>query len=507
MRRPRWLAAGAIPLAVALAITGCSGGDGGDNGDGGTGGDPAKNESTEVTVFGSEPARPLVPGDTAETGGGKIVDAMWTGLMEYDPVSGEPGLAHAESFELTAPDEFTIKLKKGWKFHDGTEVKAHNYIDAWNYTAYSPNAQQHSSFFTQIAGFSDVNTPDPDGPGGPQAPPTPKATEMSGLTEVNDYEFTVKFSAPHAIFKVKTGYSAYMPLPDSFFADPEAFKANPVGSGPWRYVARVPDQEVQIQRFDDYQGDDKPKVKNVKFVFTDADAAYADIKGNQLDFLDTVPPQGIAGNVWETDLPGRAKAYPVMAVQTISFPVYDQKYNNVDFRHAVSMAIDREKITQTIFEGNRKPLNGYGMSLVQQRRQRSQGMDRGGVRHDRRGAGGRVHLRAGAGLRPGPPGHRGAADGPDLPFRVARRLPADRELPQPDLPHRWLVQRQRLLQPRGGREARGRRQRGDRGGCLPALPRGGGADRRGHAWCAAVGHPVHQRVVGAAHQRAADPEA
>lgn len=366
MRRPRWLAAVVMPFAVALVITSCSGGEG--TGEGGAteggGGDPAKNESTEIQVFGTEPARPLVPSDTSETGGGKIIDAMFTGLMDYDPVSGEPGLANAESFELTAPDEYTVKLKKGWTFHDGTEVKADNYINAWNYAAYSPNAQQHSSFFAQVEGFADVNTPDPDGPGGPQQPPTPRSDKLSGLVKVNDHEFKIKFSAPHAVFKVKTGYSAFMPLPDSFFVDPEAFKANPVGNGPWRFVARVPDQELQVERFEEYKGDDKPKIKKVKFVFTDADAAYAAIKGNQLDFLDTVPPQGIAGNVWESDLPGRAKAYPVMSLQTLTFPVYDQKYSSVDFRHAISMAIDREAITKTIYEGNRKPATGYATEKV-----------------------------------------------------------------------------------------------------------------------------------------------
>jgi oligopeptide transport system substrate-binding protein len=360
MRRSRWVMAGAI---TALAVTSCGSGDDGGGEEQGAG-DPAKNESVEITVFGAEPTRPLVPGDTSETGGSKIVDAMFTGLMEFDPVTGEPVLAHAESFELTAPDEYTVKLRKGWKFHDGTEVQAHNYIDAWNYTAYTLNGQQHGSAFTQIEGFEDVHTLDPDGPDAPQQAPTPAAKEMSGLTEVNDYEFKIKFAEPHAIFKIKTGYVAYMPMPDSFFADPEAWKKNPIGNGPWTYVDRIPDQEVRIQRFDDYQGEDKPKIKKVKFVFTDADSGYADVKGNQLDFMDTAPPQAIAGNVWETDLPGRAKAYPVMAVQTISFPVYDPKYNNVDFRHAVSMAIDREKITKTIYEGNRKPLNGYGMNLV-----------------------------------------------------------------------------------------------------------------------------------------------
>lgn len=359
MRRPRWMAAVVMPFALALVISSC----GSSDDEAGGAGDPEKNKNTEITVNGTEPERPLVPGDTSETGGGKIVDALFTGLMDYDPVSGEPRPAHAESFELSSPDEYTIKLKKGWKFHDGTEVKAHNYIDAWNYTAYGPNAQQHASFFTQVAGFDDVNIPDPDGEG-PQAAPTPSAQKMSGLTAVNDYEFKVKFSAPHAIFKVKTGYSAYMPLPDSFFKDAEAWKLKPVGNGPFEYVDRSPDRELRVQRFEEYTGDDKPKINKVKFVFKDRDAAYVDIKGNQLDFMDTVPPQGIAGNVWQTDLPDRAKAYPVMAVETVSFPLYDPKYASADFRHAVSMAIDRKTIIKQIFEGNRKPMTGYGMDKV-----------------------------------------------------------------------------------------------------------------------------------------------
>lgn len=362
MRRPRWLTVGVLPIAAALAVSSC--GSGGEEEPGAGAGDPAKNESVEVTVFGTEPERPLVPGDTSETGGGKIVDALFTGLMDYDPVSGQPRLANAESFELTAPDEYTVKLKADWTFHDGTPVTADSYINAWNFTAYGPNAQQHATFFTQIAGFEDVWTPDPDGAEGPKQAAKPKTDKLSGLTKVSDTEFKIKFTKPHAIFKDKTGYSAYMPLPDAFFKDPEAWKKNPVGNGGWKYVARVPDQELQIERYDDYKGDDKPKIKKAKFVFTDSDAAYTQIKGNQLDFLDTAPPQAIAGNVWETDLPGRAKAYPVLAIQAMAFPLYDKKYQNVDFRHAVSMAIDREQVTKTIFEGNRKPIKGYAMDKV-----------------------------------------------------------------------------------------------------------------------------------------------
>lgn len=350
-----------MPLSLALALTGC----GGSGDEGGGGSDQAKNDSTEITIFGTEPQNPLVPGNTTETGGSKVLDALFTGLIEYDPVSGEPRNANAEKIE-PAPDgtSMTITLKQGWKFHDGTDVKAKNYVDAWNFTAYGPNGQQGASFFAPVKGFADVTSEDPDGDG-PQQAPEPKAKTLSGLEIIDDYTFKVSFTEPHPIFRVKVGYTTFSPLPDSFFADQAAFEAHPIGNGPWRYVSRVPRQEIKIERYEGYLGADKPKIKMAKFVIPEStDAAYAQVKGNQLDFLDTIPPAGLAGNVWQADLAGRSGSSEILSIQVLAFPLYDPKYANADLRKAVSMAINREEITRVIFEGNRKPVNGYAVPKV-----------------------------------------------------------------------------------------------------------------------------------------------
>jgi len=354
------LAVVGAPITLALVLSGCGGG-GADSGGGG-GSDQAKNDSTEISVFGTDPENPLIPGNTNESGGSKVIDALFTGLVENDPVTGEPKLANAEKID-TAPDgkSMTFTLKSGWKFHDGTDVKAKNYVDAWNFTAYSPNGQQGASFFEQIQGFADVNTPDPDGDG-PQQAPQPKAKTMSGLEVIDDLHFKVTFSEPHPIFKTKVGYGVFMPLPDLFFSDQHAFEAHPIGNGPFKFVSRVPKQEIKIERFDGYLGSDKPKIKMAKFVFPEsADAAYAQVKGNQLDFLDVIPPSGLAGNVWKQDLAGRSGNSDILSIQVIAFPLYDPKYQNLDFRKAISMAINRDEITKVIFEGNRKAVDGYGV--------------------------------------------------------------------------------------------------------------------------------------------------
>jgi oligopeptide transport system substrate-binding protein len=91
------------------------------------------------------------------------------------------------------------------------------------------------------------------------------------------------------------------------------------------------------------------------------EAAYGAVQGDTLDFTDTFPPSALAGDIWQTDLEGRSASLQTLSIQAIAFPLYDPKYQSVDFRKAISMAIDREAITEEIFNGNRKPVDGYGV--------------------------------------------------------------------------------------------------------------------------------------------------
>jgi oligopeptide transport system substrate-binding protein len=72
-----------VVLSGALLLTACGGGDdGGATADGGDGGGT-------FSVYIGEPENPLLPGNTGETEGGQVVDALWTGLVEYDRESNE----------------------------------------------------------------------------------------------------------------------------------------------------------------------------------------------------------------------------------------------------------------------------------------------------------------------------------------------------------------------------------------------------------------------------------
>ncbi|SDI47913.1 oligopeptide transport system substrate-binding protein [Actinokineospora alba] len=354
MRKPRWIAASVMPLALVVASCG-----GGANNDSGTGSGDS-NPDGKLSAFATEPENPLVPGNTTESGGSKVIRALFTGLTEYDAVTGASKNAHAQEIKTTDSKVFTIKLKPGWKFHDGTDVKAKNYVDAWNYTAYSPNGQQGASFFEQVQGYKDVHTLDPDGAKGPAAAPEPASKTMSGLKVIDDTTFEVTLGDSFSVFPLKLGYNPFYPLPDLFFSDQKAFEAKPVGNGPFKFVSRTPNADITLTRYDEYQGEGKPKFKDLVFkIFETTEAAYTATVSGELDFLDTVPPSGLAGGKYKTDLPNRNGSTPYMGNQVLAFPLYDPKWGNADLRKAISMAINRDEINEKIFDGTKISADGW----------------------------------------------------------------------------------------------------------------------------------------------------
>ncbi|MFC8620115.1 ABC transporter substrate-binding protein [Micromonospora purpureochromogenes] len=353
-------ASGAIAVGAAFALiaSGCS-----TNDDGGS--TAAKSSDGSIVVDGTEPENPLVPSNTTETGGGKIIDWLFTGLVEYPNNGGAPQNALAESIETADSKVYKIKIKQNTKFHDGTVVKAKNFVDAWNWGAYSPNGAQNSSFFADIAGFADVNTSDPDGDG-PKKAPEPTKKEMSGLKVVDDWNFEVTLAAPTAVFPTKLGYSTFMPLPDSFFAGKaEDFGKKPVGNGPVKFVSWENNVAIKLTRFDDYSLRDKMKIKDVTVkIYQDDTAAYNDLVSGNLDFQQQVPVSSLAGDNWKNDLGDRAISSTTPVTGIIAFPIYDARFKNADLRKAISLSINRQEISDKIFFGNRKPADSWANPLT-----------------------------------------------------------------------------------------------------------------------------------------------
>jgi oligopeptide transport system substrate-binding protein len=327
-------------LAGAVLLTGC----------GGAAGDEASaHEPVSIAI--GDPVSPLVPGNTVEEYGTQILESLWTGLVEYTADGGVSYTGVADSVESDDSTTWTVHLRDGWTFHDGTPVTAESFVDAWNYTAYSPNAQAGSYFFANIEGYGDLQAPTDDA-GEPTGDPA--ATEMSGLHVVDDTTFTVTLAAPFAQFPVTLGYNPFFPLPQAFFDDPEAFGSKPIGNGPFRADGEfVPGEGITVRAHDEFAGDRAASVDAIEFrVYTDSDTAYTDALAGNLDVVPRIPadasgaaPEDFAGGYTET---------PASGLTFLGLPLYDERYADPRVRQALSLAIDRELIAEQIFSGTRE---------------------------------------------------------------------------------------------------------------------------------------------------------
>ena len=337
----------ATAIAGAMLMTACGGSD--DSGDESS----AASSGGSYSIYIGEPENPLVPGNTSESEGSQVIEALWTGLVQYSNEDGSVQYTGvADSIESDDATTWTVKLKDGWTFHDGTPVTASSFVDAWNYTALSTNAQGGSYFFANVEGY-DALQGETDDAGNVTVPPS--AEEMSGLKVVDDQTFTVTLSAPFAQYPVTVGYNAFYPLPESFFTDPDAAGKKPIGNGPFKADDEfVPGQGFTVSRYDDFAGDEKAKADSVDFrVYTDINTAYTDTQGGNLDVLNNIPPDAIASA--PDEFGDRYGETASSSFTYMGFPTYDPRYADKRVRQAFSLAIDREAITEAIFNGTRTP--------------------------------------------------------------------------------------------------------------------------------------------------------
>jgi ABC-type oligopeptide transport system substrate-binding subunit len=331
-RMPAWLA---LVAALSLVAAACGGDDEPEPGP------TAAPTGGEFSIQICEPES-LIPQVNAETCGSQVLKGLFTPLIQFDT---QDQLVYAVAESITSEDNttWTVKLRSGWTFHDGTPVTAQSFVDAWNWAAYAPNAAGNNYFFgpagVNVVGYDELNP----------AKGKPDSEALTGLVVVDDTTFTVELGAPFSEFPITVGYNAFYPLPESFFDDPEAFNEAPVGNGPYMMDGSW-DHDVGIKtvRFEDYAGT-PGNADAIEFrIYSDPDTAYRDVQAGGLDMTEVPPEQIEAAKVEFAD---RFIESASSSFTYVGYPLWDPQFQNPDLRKAFSLAIDRQEIIDAIYFG------------------------------------------------------------------------------------------------------------------------------------------------------------
>lgn len=335
-------------VVVAMTATACSGSD-----------DPKAGGKTggHINVVLAEPQHGLIGQDTSESEGAEVLHALFTGLVAYDTKTNDPKLALAESIESTDSKTWTIKIKDGFTFHNGEKVDAQSFVRAWNWGANQENAAAGMGSFSKIEGSDEL---------APGKGKTPTAKELKGLKVVDAKTFVVTLKAPFSQFKTTLGASAFYPLPKAFETDPRKFGEAPIGNGPFQMDGPWEhNKQIKLKKYAKYPADGRAKLDGVTFkIYDNLDTAYNDLRNGGLQIVDKLPVSALA--TVSEEFGDRYIYKPESTVGYIGFPLEADpaSFGKPEIRKAISMAIDRDALTKTIFNGTRKAADDFISPIV-----------------------------------------------------------------------------------------------------------------------------------------------
>jgi oligopeptide transport system substrate-binding protein len=327
---------------VAVVLGGCA-----------AGGDAAGDDGGSSFVYATGEPDHLTPG--RQTVAFTQVQSLFAPLVSVD-ADNEITYVQAESVESDDNVTWTVSLRDGWTFQDGSAVTAQSYVDAWNYAATAANAFENSGQLAAVVGYDELNPVEGE----------PTATELSGLVVVDDTTFTVQLSHADSQFplQLSQGQTAFYPMPESAYDDMDAYDRQPVGNGPYEMTEPwIDDAEFTVARWDDYQGDDAAEVERITYrSYSDQNTAYTDVLAGNADVL-FLPASKMTSA--EADFGDRLWSFDAPGIDYLGFPLTDERYSDVRVRQAISMSIDRDAVNEAVYGGLYEPATAFTPSAME----------------------------------------------------------------------------------------------------------------------------------------------
>lgn len=293
------------------------------------------------------------PYNAQETQGMQVTQALFDSLTDFDWDSGELVPRAAESWEVSDDAKvFTFHLVEGAKFHNGDPVDAASFKRGWERIC-DPTMATPSVIAYHLNPIK-----------GAEAMQKGKAKEIEGVKVIDDLTLEVTLTEPMAEFPYICTHDALAPVPQAALDDPEAFAHAPIGNGPFMMQGEwVADQYIDLVRFDDYYGE-PAKIDEIYFsIQKDPETAFREFEAGNIDFTD-IPAgriQELESKVGTSDdgytvTPGKQVLKGEEAgVYWLTVNVKDDVLSDLTLRQAISLAINRQNIVDTVFEGTRKP--------------------------------------------------------------------------------------------------------------------------------------------------------
>lgn len=309
--------------------------------------------ANEITVnIASEP-QTIDPALNSAVDGAIMINHMFEGLMRWvdsgvetagsDGTCSNAELSYgqAESYDKVPNEDgtvtYTFHLRDGIMWSDGQPVTASDFVFSWQRLVSPETAADYSYMIDCVVNANAIMNGELD------------PSELA-VSAPDDKTFVVTITSDLPYFTELCAFPATFPVREDIVSDsqwtysPDTYISN----GAYKMTSRVTNSEIVMEPNEYYYGVDTLGPDKITFkLMDDANAMLSGFNSGELDFIESMPTDEVAGLLASGDL----KIVDYIGTYYVCYQTQKEPFDDPKVREAFTLAIDRtyivEQITQT----------------------------------------------------------------------------------------------------------------------------------------------------------------
>ncbi len=337
----------AFAITGAMALAGCGGGS-----------KSAKKVSGKILTIEMGPeVESIDPALNTTNDGANYLTYLFDNLLRTDK-DGKVVPSLAQKYEVSDDGlTWTFHLRDGLKWSDGSDFTANDFVYSWQRMVDPDVAAPYAeTVLGMVEGYDEaIGKPDENG----NQTTTPDITKLR-VEAPDDKTFVVHMSHPTPYFDKLAAFAALSPVkkdvveakPDGWTLDPKTY----ISTGPFKLAEWKSGSYLMLEKNENYWNKDAVKLDGIKcLLMGDQNAAFSAYEAGDALMIKDIPTQEITTLQKRPDY----RLDPQIGTYFIDLNNTLDEFKDAKVRQALSLALDRKYISETITAGTYTPAKGF----------------------------------------------------------------------------------------------------------------------------------------------------
>ena len=337
----------AFAITGAMALAGCGGGS-----------KSAKKVSGKILTIEMGPeVESIDPALNTTNDGANYLTYLFDNLLRTDK-DGKVVPSLAQKYEVSDDGlTWTFHLRDGLKWSDGSDFTANDFVYSWQRMVDPDVAAPYAeTVLGMVEGYDEaIGKPDENG----NQTTTPDITKLR-VEAPDDKTFVVHMSHPTPYFDKLATFPALSPVkkdvveakPDGWTLDPKTY----ISTGPFKLAEWKSGSYLMLEKNENYWNKDAVKLDGIKcLLMGDQNAAFSAYEAGDALMIKDIPTQEITTLQKRPDY----RLDPQIGTYFIDLNNTLDEFKDAKVRQALSLALDRKYISETITAGTYTPAKGF----------------------------------------------------------------------------------------------------------------------------------------------------